>query len=70
MDARWDVFVVRIFLTNLCISDIFLSNQNSLISIHFYNVFALDSPKISSVLNSRLPGPPMASAVSYCTCVQ
>ena len=27
------------------------------IFIHFYNVFALDSLKISSVLNSRLPGP-------------
>ena len=65
MNARWDDFVDGIFLINLCISDIFLSNQNflsilfyfTLIFIHFYNVFALDLLKISSVLNSRLPGP-------------
>ena len=45
------------------ISDVFLSNQNFLsfffyitvIFIHFYNVLTLDSLKISSVLNSRLP---------------
>ena len=29
----------------------------AVIFIHFYNVFALDSLKISPVLNSRLPGP-------------
>ena len=43
------------------ISDVFLSNQNffyiTVIFIHFYNVLTLDSLKISSVLNSRLPDP-------------
>ena len=66
MDTRCDDFVVGIFQTNLRISDVFLSDQNSIllfyitvIFIHFYNVFALkfDSPKISSVL--------MPSAVSH-----
>ena len=51
MDARWEDLVVGIFLTNLCFSDIFLSNQKlsillfyfTVIFIHFYNVFGLDS---------------------------
>ena len=44
MDARWDDFFIGICLTNLCFSDIFLSNQNflsyyiTLIFIHFHNV--------------------------------
>ena len=47
-DARCDDFVVGIFLTNLCISDVFLSNQFfilfyiTIIFIHFFNVFAQD----------------------------
>ena len=63
MDAQ--CFVVRIFLKNLCISDVFLSNRFlsyyfmlqkfSFIFIMFMH--ALDSLKISSILNSRLPGP-------------
>ena len=64
MDARWDDFVVGIFLTDFCFSDVFLSNQNlillfyiTVIFINFYYVLTLDSLKISSVLNSRLPGP-------------
>ena len=63
MDARWYDFVVGIFLTNLGVSDVFLSNQTFYpivlyyINFHsFYNVFAPDSIKISSVLNSRLLG--------------
>ena len=61
------MLVVGIFLTNFCFSDEFLSNQIiksnliifilSVIFIHFSNVFALDSLKISSSLNCRLPGP-------------
>ena len=31
MDARWNDFVDGIFLTNLGVSDIFLSNQNFII---------------------------------------
>ena len=56
MDARWDDFVVRIFLTNLCISgvcisDVFLSNQNFWYKVIFItNVFGPVSSKISSVL--------------------
>ena len=61
----WDgmTLLLEYFLTNFCISDIFLSNLNFLTyyfilqCFYFYNVFALDSHKISSVLNSRLSGP-------------
>ena len=59
--TRWLCYVVEIFLTKLLA--VFLkSNFFSLIIwfkvnfIHFSYAFALDSLKISSVLNSRLPG--------------
>ena len=57
--ALWDNFVVGIFLTNFCFSDIFLSNQNflsyyiTLIFIHFYNVYVLQDDYI--IRNSSLP---------------
>ena len=61
IDARRDEFVVGIFLTNLWVSDVFLSNQKSyhyyliiFIPVIFILVFVV---KISSILNSRLPGP-------------
>ena len=44
MDARWDDFVVAgIFLTNPCISDVFLSNQNFLSDYYIlrYNIMFL-----------------------------
>ena len=34
MDARWDDFVVGIFLTNLCIPDVFFIKSNSILSFH------------------------------------
>ena len=55
MDARWDDSVVGIFMPNLCISDVSLSNQN-FIFLHYSN-FHYFCNEISSVLSSRLPGP-------------
>ena len=72
MNARWDDFVVGIFLTNLCNSDVFLSNQNfillfyiTVIFTHFYNVFFTRFAKDCLCFELSLTRPPMASAISY-----
>ena len=48
MDARWNDFVDGIFLTNLGVSDIFLSNQNFIILYYsdFHSFFCFYTSKV------------------------
>ena len=53
LDYFWQIFVFQMYFFQIKIS--FLLFYMTIIFIHFCNVFAL-SLKISSVLNTRLPG--------------
>ena len=55
----WNIFDKSLYFRYISFKSKFsiLSFYITVIFIHFYNVFALDSLKISSVLHSRLPGP-------------
>ena len=55
----WNIFDKTLFFRYISFKSKFslLLFYITVIFIHFYNVFALDSLKISSVLSSRLPGP-------------
>ena len=56
LEYFWQIFVFQMYISFKSKFSILLFYITE-IFIHFCNVFALDSLKIASVLNSRLPGP-------------
>ena len=67
LEYFWQIFVFQMYFFQIKIF-YFLLFYITVIFIHFF-VFALDSLKITSVLNSRLPGPRWR-APHICTRVQ
>ena len=55
LEYFWKIFVFQMYFFQIKVFYLIILYFSIL--IHFYNVFALDLLKISSVLNSRLPGP-------------
>ena len=56
LEYFWQIFVFQMYsvkIKNFYLIFLYIT----VIFTHFYNVFALDSPKIFSVFNSCLPGP-------------
>ena len=54
LEHFWQIFVFQMYFFQIKIILLFCI---TVIFIYFYNVFVLNSLKISSILNSRLPGP-------------